>query len=80
MYHPKGWANAKPLVAQRFFLCGLMNLILNLSGALGNVLMSPFSIFRSGVLRQGFDKFYSVSFQARQSFFISLLTPREPES
>jgi len=42
--------------------------------------MFPSSIFRSGVLRQGFDKFYSVSFQARLSFFASLLTPSSPES
>ena len=32
--------------------------------------MSPPSIFRFGVLRQGFDKFYSVSFQARLSFWV----------
>ncbi len=35
------------------------------------ILMFPSPIFRSGVLRQGFDKFYSVSFQARLSSFIS---------
>jgi hypothetical protein len=32
--HPKGWVNAKPLLAQWFFLCGLMNLILDLLGSL----------------------------------------------
>jgi hypothetical protein len=45
-----------------------------------HILMFPPPIFRSGVLRQGFDKFYSVSFQARHSFFVSSLTPGSPES
>jgi hypothetical protein len=30
----------------------------------------PLLIFRSGVLRQGSDKFYEVSFQARHSFLV----------
>jgi hypothetical protein len=34
---------------------------------MGDFLISPLSFSRSGVLRQGFDKFYSVSFQARRS-------------
>jgi hypothetical protein len=36
-----------------------------------HILMFPLLIVRSGVLRQGFDKFYSVSFQARHSFFVT---------
>jgi len=44
------------------------------------ILMFPPPIFRSGVLRQGCDKFYSVSFQARLSLLASSLTPRSPES
>jgi hypothetical protein len=44
------------------------------------ILVFPPPIFRSGVLGQGSDKFYSVSFQARHSFFASLLTRRSPES
>jgi len=55
-----------------FFFAWFMNLILDLLGALGNVLRFPPPIFRSGVLRQGFDKFYSVSFQARHSFFATV--------
>jgi hypothetical protein len=54
-----------------FFFAGLLKLILDLSGALDNFLMFPSSIFRSGVLHQGSDKFYSVSFQARHSFFVT---------
>jgi hypothetical protein len=50
-----------------FFFAWLMKLILDLLGALGNVLKFPPSIFRSGVLHQGSDKFYSLSFQARLS-------------
>jgi len=57
-----------------------MNLILDLLRALGNFFDVPLSIFRSGVLRQGSDKFYSVSFQARLSLFASLLTAGSPES
>src|SRR4028118_484395 len=34
--------------------------------------MFPPPILRSGVLRQGSDKFYSVSFQARHSFFATV--------
>jgi hypothetical protein len=45
-----------------------------------SILMFPPPIFRSGVLRQGSDKFYSVSFQARLSLLASSLTPRSPES
>jgi hypothetical protein len=63
-----------------FFFAWFMNLILDLLGALGNFLMFTLPIFRSGLLRQGSDKFYSVSFQARLGFFISSLTPRSPES
>ncbi len=44
------------------------------------ILMFPLLIFRSGVLRQGFDKFYEVSFQARLSLFVSSLAPRSPEN
>jgi len=40
----------------------------------------PLLIFRCGVLRQGFDKFYSLSFQAILSLFFSSLTPHSPES
>jgi hypothetical protein len=36
-----------------------------------SILMFPPPIVRSGVLRQGSDKFYSVSFQARHSFFVT---------
>jgi len=57
-----------------------MNLILDLLGALDNVLVFPFFIFRSGALRQGFDKFYSLSFQARLSLLVSSVTPGSPES
>ena len=39
----------------------------------GWFLMSPLSFSRSGVLRQGFDKFYSVSFQARLRFLVCFL-------
>jgi hypothetical protein len=63
-----------------FFFAWLMNLILDLSGALGSFFDVPFSIFRSGVLRQGSDKFYSVSFLARLSLLASLLTAGSPES
>jgi hypothetical protein len=35
----------------------------------------PLPIVRSGVLRQGSDKFYSVSFQARLSFFVYFVDP-----
>jgi hypothetical protein len=56
-------------------------LILDLLGSLNNFLVFPFSIFPSGALRQGFDKFYSLSFQARLSLLVSSLTPRgSPES
>jgi hypothetical protein len=55
-----------------FFFAWLMKLILDLLGALDNVLMFPFPIFRSGVLPQGSNKFYSVSFQARHSFFATV--------
>jgi hypothetical protein len=44
------------------------------------ILMFPPFIVRSGVLRQGFDKFYSVSFQARLKLFISPFNPRSPET
>jgi hypothetical protein len=43
----------------------------NKTNSMGDFLISPSPIVRSGVLRQGFDKFYSVSFQARHSFFIT---------
>jgi hypothetical protein len=79
-FHPKGWVNAKPLVKQWFFLCGLMNLILDLLGALGNVLVFPFLIFHSGVLRQGSDKFYSLSFQAPLSLLVPFMTSGSPAS
>jgi len=55
-----------------FFFAGLLKLILDLSRPLGNFFEIPPHIFRSGVLRQGFDKFYSVSFQARHSLFATL--------
>jgi hypothetical protein len=54
-----------------FFFAGLLKLILDLSGALGSFLKFPLFIFRSGVLRQGSDKFYSVSFLARLGFFVT---------
>jgi len=63
-----------------FFFAWLMKLILDLLGSLNNFLVFPFSIFRSGVLRQGSDKFYSLSFQARLSLLASSLTPGSPES
>jgi len=50
-----------------------MNLILDLLGSLSNFLISPLPIFRFGVLRQGSDKFYSLSFQAILSLFFWLL-------
>jgi len=37
-----------------------------------SILMFPPPIVRSGVLSQGSDKFYSVSFQARHSFFATV--------
>ena len=40
----------------------------------------PLLIFRCEVLRQGSDKFYSLSFQAILSLFVSSLTPGSPES
>jgi hypothetical protein len=80
MYHLKKWMNAKPLLLQRFFLCGFTEIDFRFIRALGSFLMFPFSIFRSGVLRQGFEKFYSVSFLARLSLFASLLTAGSPES
>jgi hypothetical protein len=63
-----------------FFFAGLLKLILDLSGTLGNFFDVPLSIFRSGVLHQGSDKFYSVSFQARHSLSVCSLTPGSPES
>jgi hypothetical protein len=63
-----------------FFFAGLLKLILDLSRSLRNFFDFPLSIFRSGVLRQGSDKFYSVSFQARLTLFASLLTAGSPES
>jgi hypothetical protein len=63
-----------------FFFAGLLKLILDLSRSLSNFFDVPLFIFRSGVLRQGSDKFYSVSFQARLSLFASLLTAGSPES
>jgi len=63
-----------------FFFAGLLKLILDLSGALGSFFDVPLSIFRSGVLHQGFDKFYSVSFQARLSLSVCSLTAGSPES
>jgi hypothetical protein len=63
-----------------FFFAWFMNLILDLLGTLNNFLIFPPPIFRSGVLRQGSDKFYSVSFQARLSLFFSSLVGRSPES
>jgi hypothetical protein len=55
-----------------FFFAWFMNLILDLLGTLNNFLVFPSPIFRSGALRQGSDKFYSVSFQARHSFFATV--------
>jgi hypothetical protein len=63
-----------------FFFAWLMKLILDLLGALGNILVFPSLIFRFGVLSQGSDKFYSLSFQARLSLLVSSLTPGSPES
>ena len=40
---------------------------------MGDFLIFPPPIFRSGVLRQGSDKFYSVSFQARLRFLVCFL-------
>jgi len=40
-----------------------------------HILMFPPPIFRSGVLRQGCDKFYSLSFQARRSFVRFFINP-----
>jgi hypothetical protein len=53
-----------------------MKLILDLLGALGNVLRFSPSIFLCGLLRQGFDKFYSLSFQARRLLLRSLAQPQ----
>jgi hypothetical protein len=63
-----------------FFFAWFMNLILDLLGSSGNFFVVPSSIFRSGALRQGSDKFYSVSFQARLSFFVFSSTPPSPET
>jgi len=41
----------------------------NQTNSMGDFLISPLSLSRCGVLRQGSNKFYSVSFQARRSFF-----------
>jgi hypothetical protein len=62
---------------QRFF--GVYRYLTNL-GHGQSILMFPFPIVRSGGLRQGFDKFYSLSFQARLSLFIFSLVCRSPES
>jgi hypothetical protein len=68
--HPKGWLNAKPLLVTAVFLCGFTEIDFRFIGALGNFFDVPLFIFRSGVLSQGSDKFYSVSFQARLSLFV----------
>jgi len=67
---------------QRFlaFIGIVKSLKHNQTNSMGDFLCSPFSLSRCRVLRQGFDKFYSVSFQARLSFFASLLTAGSPES
>jgi hypothetical protein len=54
---------------QRFFgfIVIVKSLKQNKTKLMGNFCCSPFSLSRCGVLRQGFDKFYSVSFQARRS-------------
>jgi hypothetical protein len=58
---------------QRFlaFIGIVKSLKHNKTNSIGDFWMFPSSIVRSGVLRQGFDKFYSVSFQARHSFFVT---------
>jgi hypothetical protein len=60
-------------LSQRFFLCGFTEIDFRFISALGSFFDVPLSIFRSGVLRQGSDKFYSVSFQARLSFWVYFL-------
>jgi hypothetical protein len=58
---------------QRFlaFIGIVKSLKHNKTNSMGDFLISPLSLSRCGVLRQGFDKFYSVSFQARHSFFVT---------
>jgi hypothetical protein len=63
-----------------FFFAWFMKLILDLLGALRNFLVFPSPIFRCGVLRQGSDKFYSLSFQARLSLLVTFMTSGSPES
>jgi len=72
--------NAKPLLVTVVFSLRVNELILDLLGSLNNFLVFPFFIFRSAALRQGFDKFYSLSFQARLSLLVSSLTPGSPKS
>jgi hypothetical protein len=54
---------------QRFlaFIVIVKSLKHNQTNSMGDFCCPPFSLSRCGVLRQGFDKFYSVSFQARRS-------------
>jgi hypothetical protein len=80
MYHPKGWMNAKPLLLTVVFSLRVNELILDLLGSLNTFFVFPFSIFRSGVLPQGSDKFYSLTFQARLSLLVFSVTPGSPES
>ena len=61
----------KATVSAVVFSLRVNELILDLLGSQNNFLVFPFFIFRSGVLRQGSEKFYSVSFQARHSFFVT---------
>ena len=74
-YPPERVGECKATALTVVFSLRVNELILDLLGSLNNFLVSPFCIFRSGALRQGSDKFYSVSFQARLSLFVSLLNP-----
>jgi hypothetical protein len=78
--HPKGWMNAKPLLVTVVFSLRVNELILDLLGSLNNFLTFPFCIVHFGVLRQGPDKFYSLSFLAILSLFFRSWACRSPES
>jgi hypothetical protein len=71
--NPKAAVIKLPGYQQRFlaFIVIVKSLKQNKTNLMGNFLISPLSLSRSGVLRQGFDKFYSLSFQARLSFFVT---------
>jgi len=73
--NPKAAVDANQ--SQRFlaFIVLVKRLEQNKTNSTGDFWMFPSPIFRSGALRQGFDKFYSVSFLARRSLVSFFLNP-----